>query len=32
MYSRMRVAGVADEYDDKIVQRFGGQRAVDRTT
>jgi len=25
------VASVADDYDDKIVSRFGGQRAVDRT-
>lgn len=32
MYTLMGVASVADDYDDKIVQRFGGQRAVDRTT
>ena len=32
MYSLGAVAGVADDYDDKIVQRFGGQRAVDRTS
>jgi hypothetical protein len=32
MYSTIGVASVADDYDDKIVQRFGGQRAVDRTT
>lgn len=31
MYTLMGVASVADDYDDKIVQRFGGQRAVDRT-
>jgi len=27
----MGVASVGDDYDDKIVGRFGGQRAVDRT-
>ncbi len=32
MYTLMGVGSVADDYDDKIVQRFGGQRAVDRTT
>lgn len=32
MYTLMGVASVADDYDDKIVGRFGGQRAVDRTT
>jgi len=32
MYTLMAVASVADDYDDKIVGRFGGQRAVDRTT
>lgn len=30
MFSVMGVASTADDYDDKIVQRFGGQRAVDR--
>ena len=32
MYTLMGVASVADDYDDKIVGRFGGQRAVDRST
>lgn len=32
MYTLMGVGSVADDYDDKIVGRFGGQRAVDRTT
>jgi len=32
MYSVYAGAQTADEYDDKIVQRFGGQRAVDRQT
>jgi len=32
MYTLMGVASVGDDYDDKIVGRFGGQRAVDRTT
>lgn len=31
MYTVGAVASTADEYDDQIVQRFGGQRAVDRT-
>lgn len=30
MWTLMAVSNTADEYDDKIVQRFGGQRAVDR--
>ena len=30
MFMVMAVIQTADEYDDKIVQRFGGQRAVDR--
>ena len=30
LFSLYAVANTADEYDDKIVQRFGGQRAVDR--
>ena len=30
MFSIGAVSQTADEYDDKIVQRFGGQRAVDR--
>ena len=32
MYTLVGVASVGDDYDDKIVGRFGGQRAVDRTT
>jgi hypothetical protein len=31
MYTVMAVASTADEYDDQIVQRFGGQRAADRS-
>jgi len=31
MWTVMAVANTADDGDDKIVQRFGGQRAVDRT-
>lgn len=31
MYTVMGVASTADEYDDQIVQRFGGQRATERT-
>ena len=31
MWTVMAVANTADEADDQIVQRFGGQRAVDRT-
>lgn len=31
MWTVMAVANTADDADDKIVQRFGGQRAVDRT-
>jgi hypothetical protein len=30
MFSVGQIASAADEYDDKIVQRFGGQRAIDR--
>lgn len=30
MWTLMAVSNTADEYDDVIVQRFGGQRAVDR--
>ena len=32
MYTLMGVASVADDYDDKIMGRFGGQRASDRST
>jgi len=31
MWTVMAVANTADDMDDKIVQRFGGQRACDRT-
>lgn len=31
LLSLFAVINVADDYDDKITQRFGGQRAVDRT-
>jgi hypothetical protein len=30
LFSLFAVVNVSDEYDDKIVQRFGGERAVDR--
>ena len=30
MFTVVGVAQIADEYDDLIVQRFGGQRASDR--